>query len=88
MRGALACGADAVYAGLPRCSLRARNNDFDRRKLARGIFRVILSRELSLEATRDQVGMPLQTAPGARYRVRIPLPLCACRPGLLTRVLR
>ena len=26
---ALAYGADAVYAGLPRYSLRVRNNDFD-----------------------------------------------------------
>ncbi|MGD2083258.1 MAG: tRNA 5-hydroxyuridine modification protein YegQ [Chromatiales bacterium] len=37
MRYALAYGADAVYAGLPRYSLRARNNDFDRDNLGRGI---------------------------------------------------
>ncbi len=37
MRYALAYGADAVYAGLPRYSLRARNNDFDRDNLAVGI---------------------------------------------------
>ncbi len=34
---ALAYGADAVYAGLPRYSLRARNNDFDLAKVAAGI---------------------------------------------------
>jgi putative protease len=37
MRYALAYGADAVYAGLPRYSLRARNNDFNRDNLGRGI---------------------------------------------------
>jgi len=37
MRYAFAYGADAVYAGLPRYSLRVRNNDFDRDNLARGI---------------------------------------------------
>jgi putative protease len=37
MHYALAYGADAVYAGLPRYSLRVRNNDFDRKNLARGI---------------------------------------------------
>jgi len=34
---ALAFGADAVYAGQPRYSLRARNNDFDLANLSRGI---------------------------------------------------
>lgn len=34
---ACAYGADAVYAGLPRYSLRVRNNDFDLDNLARGI---------------------------------------------------
>jgi U32 family peptidase len=34
---ALAYGADAVYAGLPRYSLRVRNNDFDAQTLAAGI---------------------------------------------------
>ncbi len=34
---ALAYGADAVYAGLPRYSLRVRNNDFDAGHLALGI---------------------------------------------------
>jgi len=34
---ALAYGADAVYAGIPRYSLRVRNNDFDRDNLAAGI---------------------------------------------------
>lgn len=37
MRYAVAYGADAVYAGLPRYSLRVRNNDFDRKNLAVGI---------------------------------------------------
>ena len=37
MRYALAYGADAVYAGMPRYSLRVRNNDFDLENLARGI---------------------------------------------------
>ncbi|HYN77542.1 MAG TPA: U32 family peptidase, partial [Lamprocystis sp. (in: g-proteobacteria)] len=36
-RYALAYGADAVYAGLPRYSLRVRNNDFDAQALAVGI---------------------------------------------------
>ena len=37
MRYAFAYGADAVYAGLPRYSLRVRNNDFREEKLAEGI---------------------------------------------------
>lgn len=37
MRYAFAYGADAVYAGLPRYSLRARNNDFRLESLATGI---------------------------------------------------
>jgi putative protease len=37
MRYAFAYGADAVYAGLPRYSLRVRNNDFDAANLASGI---------------------------------------------------
>ena len=37
MRYALAYGADAVYAGQPRYSLRVRNNDFDLANLATGI---------------------------------------------------
>jgi len=37
MRYALAYGADAVYAGQPRYSLRARNNDFDLARLETGI---------------------------------------------------
>ena len=37
MRYAFAYGADAVYAGLPRYSLRVRNNDFDRQAIAGGI---------------------------------------------------
>jgi putative protease len=37
MRYAFAYGADAVYAGLPRYSLRVRNNDFLEKNLALGI---------------------------------------------------
>ncbi|MGZ8175729.1 MAG: U32 family peptidase, partial [Methylobacter sp.] len=37
MRYAFAYGADAVYAGLPRYSLRVRNNDFLADNLAKGI---------------------------------------------------
>lgn len=37
LRYALAYGADAVYAGLPRYSLRVRNNGFDAENLQRGI---------------------------------------------------
>jgi putative protease len=37
LRYALAYGADAVYAGVPRYSLRVRNNDFDVDRLADGI---------------------------------------------------
>ncbi len=37
MRYALAYGADAVYAGMPRYSLRVRNNDFDLAHLRAGI---------------------------------------------------
>ncbi|ADZ91211.1 tRNA 5-hydroxyuridine modification protein YegQ [Marinomonas mediterranea] len=37
MRYAYAYGADAVYAGQPRYSLRVRNNDFDMSNLATGI---------------------------------------------------
>jgi len=37
MRYALAYGADAVYAGQPRYSLRVRNNDFTLENLAQGI---------------------------------------------------
>ena len=36
-RYAFAFGADAVYAGLPRYSLRVRNNDFDAAAIATGI---------------------------------------------------
>ena len=37
MRAAYDFGADAVYAGQPRYSLRARNNDFRLEQLAQGI---------------------------------------------------
>jgi len=38
MRYAYAYGADAVYAGQPRYSLRVRNNSFDFDALKQGIF--------------------------------------------------
>jgi len=37
MRAAYDFGADAVYAGQPRYSLRARNNEFKLEQLAQGI---------------------------------------------------
>ena len=37
MRYAFAYGADAVYAGQPRYSLRVRNNEFDHANLEAGI---------------------------------------------------
>lgn len=37
MRYAFAYGADAVYAGQPRYSLRVRNNEFNHENLAQGI---------------------------------------------------
>ncbi|MGP1924910.1 MAG: prephenate-dependent tRNA uridine(34) hydroxylase TrhP [Arsenophonus sp. NEOnobi-MAG3] len=37
MRYAFAYGADAVYAGQPRYSLRVRNNEFNQKNLAKGI---------------------------------------------------
>ena len=37
MHYAFAYGADAVYAGQPRYSLRVRNNDFSLENLAKGI---------------------------------------------------
>ena len=37
MRYAYAYGADAVYAGQPRYSLRVRNNEFDHENLQLGI---------------------------------------------------
>jgi putative protease len=39
MEYAFAYGADAVYAGQPRYSLRVRNNEFDHDNLAKGIAR-------------------------------------------------
>lgn len=51
---AFAYGADAVYAGQPRYSLRVRNNSFKNiAALGAGISRVILSRELALDEIRD-----------------------------------
>ncbi len=51
LRYAMAYGADAVYAGLPRYSLRVRNNDFNLDNLATGIAEVhALGRKLYLTA--------------------------------------
>ena len=41
MRAAYDFGADAVYAGQPRYSLRARNNEFKLEQLATGIAEVL-----------------------------------------------
>ncbi len=45
MRYAFAYGADAVYAGQPRYSLRVRNNEFDHDNLAIGIRRSTQTRQ-------------------------------------------
>jgi putative protease len=51
LRHAFAYGADAVYAGLPRYSLRVRNNDFDLANFATGIAEAhALGRKLYLAA--------------------------------------
>ena len=49
MRYAFAYGADAVYAGQPRYSLRVRNNEFDHANLALGI------REAQAQASASRV---------------------------------
>ena len=48
MRYAYAYGADAVYAGQPRYSLRVRNNDFDLKLLKKAFMRHILKTRNSL----------------------------------------
>ena len=52
LRYAIAFGADAVYAGMPRYSLRVRNNDFNRiENLAAGIEHVHAKGKLFFMAT-------------------------------------
>ena len=48
MRYAFAYGADAVYAGQPRYSLRVRNNEFDHDNLAIGIKKHMNSAKSSM----------------------------------------
>ena len=48
MRYAYAYGADAVYAGQPRYSLRVRNNDFDLKLLKKVFVRHIFKTKNSL----------------------------------------
>ncbi|SDX42403.1 putative protease [Allochromatium warmingii] len=62
LRYALAYGADAVYAGLPRYSLRVRNNDFDLANLATGIAETHrLGKRLYLAANLMPHGAKLKT---------------------------
>ncbi|WP_082674073.1 tRNA 5-hydroxyuridine modification protein YegQ [Thiohalocapsa sp. ML1] len=62
LRYALAYGADAVYAGVPRYSLRVRNNDFDLANLATGIAETqALGRRFYLAANALPHGAKLKT---------------------------
>lgn len=62
LRYALAYGADAVYAGVPRYSLRVRNNDFDRENLAIGIAEArALGRKFFVTANLMPHGAKLKT---------------------------
>ncbi len=62
LRYALAYGADAVYAGLPRYSLRVRNNAFDAQALAIGIAEThALGRRLYLAVNLMPHGAKLRT---------------------------
>lgn len=62
LRYALAYGADAVYAGLPRYSLRVRNNAFDAETLAQGIAEAhTLGRRLYLAVNLMPHGAKLRT---------------------------
>ncbi len=67
MRAAYDFGADAVYAGQPRYSLRARNNEFRLEQIAQGNRQVLLEKMFNLD------GEPVQVAQGSPVRVRIPL---------------
>jgi len=86
MRYAFAYGADAVYAGQPRYSLRVRNNEFDHANLAQGIrearvlgkrFYVVVSiaphvvgRRLSWVSLRSTAGYEPANNPVARVSRR------------------
>jgi len=62
MRYAFAYGADAVYAGMPRYSLRVRNNDFDETNLRIGIEEAHrLGRQFFVAANAMPHGTKLQT---------------------------
>jgi putative protease len=62
LRHALAFGADAVYAGLPRYSLRVRNNAFDAQALAVGIAEAhALGRRLYLAVNLMPHGAKIRT---------------------------
>ncbi len=77
MRFAFAYGADAVYAGMPRYSLRVRNNEFDLDKLALGIaeahalskkFYCVLNsapHNAKLETLLEDIGEVVKLAPDA-----------------------
>lgn len=77
MRFAFAYGADAVYAGMPRYSLRVRNNEFDLENLAIGIaeahalgkkFYCVLNsapHNAKLETLVDDIGQVVALAPDA-----------------------
>jgi Peptidase family U32 C-terminal domain len=98
LRYALAYGADAVYAGMPRYSLRVRNNDFHRpetlacgNKFAIGDeLELILpggNRSFRLERMFDRDGEGMREAPGGGHHVRIPLDVPGSAMGLLARSL-
>ncbi len=62
LRYAFAYGADAVYAGLPRYSLRVRNNDFDLDTFATGLHEArALDRKLYLAANVMPHGAKVKT---------------------------
>lgn len=62
MRFAFAYGADAVYAGMPRYSLRVRNNDFMEENLATGIAEAhALNRQFFLACNLMPHGAKLKT---------------------------
>ncbi|PLX62584.1 tRNA 5-hydroxyuridine modification protein YegQ [Sedimenticola selenatireducens] len=62
MRYAFAYGADAVYAGMPRYSLRVRNNDFMEENLATGIAEAhALNKQFFLACNLMPHGAKLQT---------------------------
>jgi putative protease len=77
MRFAFAYGADAVYAGMPRYSLRVRNNEFDLENLAIGIaeahalgkkFYCVLNsapHNAKLDTLLDDIGQVVALAPDA-----------------------